>query len=44
SLDQVRASGRTIVAYCPYVRTWLTRHPDYQDLLAPPPAEPPARP
>ncbi|MBU4213724.1 MAG: N-acetyltransferase [Cellulomonas sp.] len=44
ALDEVRASGRTIVPYCPYVRAWLHRHPDYQDLLAPPPAEPPARP
>ena len=33
ALDQVRASNRQIVAYCPYVRAWLRRHPDYQDLV-----------
>ena len=35
SLDQVRASGRRIVAYCPYVRSWLRRHPGYADLVQP---------
>jgi hypothetical protein len=34
ALDQVRDSGRTVIAYCPYVRAWLRRHPDYQDLVA----------
>lgn len=35
ALDQVRASGRRIVAYCPYVRAWLRRHPGYADLEQP---------
>ncbi|MBO3085213.1 GNAT family N-acetyltransferase [Cellulomonas fengjieae] len=33
ALDAVRASGRDVVAFCPYVKAWLGRHPDYQDLL-----------
>jgi predicted GNAT family acetyltransferase len=35
ALDQVRTSGRRIVAYCPYVRAWLRRHPGYADLVQP---------
>ena len=33
ALDDVRASGLRVVALCPYVRGWLQRHEDYQDLL-----------
>ncbi|AEI10696.1 GNAT family N-acetyltransferase [Cellulomonas gilvus] len=33
ALDQVRASGRDVVPLCPYVRAWLGRHPEYQDLV-----------
>jgi uncharacterized protein len=33
ALDAVRDSGRDVVAYCPYVKAWLARHPDYQDLV-----------
>jgi predicted GNAT family acetyltransferase len=39
ALDDIRAQGgRTVLAVCPFVRTWLGRHPDYQDLVygAPP--------
>ncbi|MCL2455566.1 MAG: N-acetyltransferase [Micrococcales bacterium] len=36
SMDLVRESGRQVIAYCPYVRAWLTRHPEYQDLVARP--------
>lgn len=33
ALDDVRDnSARRVVAQCPMVRTWLHRHPDYQDL------------
>jgi predicted GNAT family acetyltransferase len=33
ALDDVRdTSTRRVVAQCPMVRTWLHRHPDYQDL------------
>ena len=34
ALDAVRARGRTIVAECPFVKTFVEEHPDYQDLLA----------
>ena len=35
ALDDVRSSsGRRVVAQCPYVARWLTKHPDYQDLLS----------
>ena len=34
ALDDVRANSqlRVIVA-CPYIRHWLTEHPEYEDLL-----------
>lgn len=33
ALDDVRARGETIVPLCPFVAAWLTRHPDYQNLI-----------
>ncbi len=33
ALDAVRASGRDVVAFCPYVKAWIGRHPEYRDLL-----------
>lgn len=33
ALDSVRASGRDVIALCPYVKAWIRRHPDYADLL-----------
>ena len=35
-LDEARAEGIEIGATCPYVRSYLERHPEYQDLLARP--------
>jgi uncharacterized protein len=32
ALDDVRDSQRRVVASCPYVRSWLSEHPDYADL------------
>jgi predicted GNAT family acetyltransferase len=33
SLDQLRDRGDVrVTASCPFVRTWLRRHPEYQDL------------
>jgi predicted GNAT family acetyltransferase len=32
ALDDARASGLRVVALCPYVRSWIQRHPEYQDL------------
>jgi len=35
ALADVRAHGRTVVARCPFVASYLARHPEEQDLLAP---------
>lgn len=35
-LDDARATGTKIGATCPYLRSYLERHPDEQDLLAAP--------
>jgi uncharacterized protein len=36
ALDQVRAEGLRVVPRCPYVKKWISRHPDYQDLVGAP--------
>jgi predicted GNAT family acetyltransferase len=34
ALDAVRAAGgRDVVPQCPFIKDWIDRHPDYQDLL-----------
>ncbi len=33
ALDWARARGLKVDPVCPYVKTWIQRHPDYQDLL-----------
>jgi hypothetical protein len=33
ALDDVRSSGRTVVARCPYVAEFIDEHPEYADLL-----------
>ncbi len=34
ALDDVRSDGRRkVVARCPFIKAWIDRHPDYQDLL-----------
>ena len=33
ALDDVRASGGRIVARCPFVRSYIEKHPEYQDLV-----------
>ncbi len=33
ALDQVRAAGLKVVAQCPFVKAFIDKHPDYQDLL-----------
>ncbi|TNE61359.1 MAG: N-acetyltransferase [Bacteroidetes bacterium] len=32
-LEHARKEGLKIVVYCPYVRAYLKRHPEYSDLL-----------
>jgi hypothetical protein len=34
SLDDARKRNLTVVATCPYVRSWIGRHPEYEDLIA----------
>lgn len=34
ALDDVRRTGRTVVAHCWYVRRFIDENPDYHDLLA----------
>ena len=33
ALDQVRAAGPTVVAQCPFVKAYIEKHPEYQDML-----------
>jgi len=33
SLDDARKRNLTVVPTCPYVRSWIGRHPEYQDLV-----------
>jgi predicted GNAT family acetyltransferase len=35
ALDDVRAQGLLVVPQCPFLRSWIERHPDYTDLVAP---------
>lgn len=32
ALDEVRTTDQRVVATCPFVRSWIHKHPDYQDL------------
>lgn len=34
ALDDVRALGEQVVAECPFIKAYIDRHPEYQDLLA----------
>jgi predicted GNAT family acetyltransferase len=34
ALDDVRSSGGSVIASCPFVRGWIERHPAYGDLLS----------
>jgi predicted GNAT family acetyltransferase len=33
ALDDVRARGLRVVPICPFIKGWIKRHPDYQDLV-----------
>ncbi len=35
ALDDVRAQGWLVHPYCPFIRTWIKRHPAYADLVDP---------
>lgn len=32
-LDQIRASGRKAVIRCPFLKEWIARHPEYDDIV-----------
>ena len=34
ALDDVRANGHKVIATCPFIKGWIAKHDDYQDLLA----------
>jgi uncharacterized protein len=38
SLDDIRRRGLHVLPICPFTKSWIERHPDYQDLVfgAPP--------
>jgi uncharacterized protein len=40
ALDDIRARGLRLIPICPYVRSWLGRHPEYADLVTRDPAAP----
>jgi predicted GNAT family acetyltransferase len=33
ALDQVRADGLKVIAQCPFVRSYIDKHPEYANLL-----------
>lgn len=33
ALDDVRSVGLGVVPRCPFIRSWIDRHPDYADLV-----------
>ncbi|MGH3239285.1 MAG: GNAT family N-acetyltransferase [Spirillospora sp.] len=33
-LDDLRARGLRVVPICPFIKKWIDRHPDYQELVA----------
>lgn len=35
ALDDTLAAGIAVVPVCPYVKTWLRKHPDYQPRMTP---------
>ncbi|HWE89388.1 MAG TPA: GNAT family N-acetyltransferase [Pseudonocardiaceae bacterium] len=32
-LDDARRAGRAVLPYCPFIRDWIARHPEYVDLV-----------
>ena len=33
SLDDARGRGLSVLPFCPYVASWIKKHPDYADLV-----------
>ena len=40
ALDDIRSRGLRVIPVCPYVRSWIDRHPAYADLVVDDPAPP----
>ncbi len=34
AMDDARAKSRTVVPICPFLSTWLDKHPEYEKLVA----------
>lgn len=34
ALDEAKAAGEKVAPWCPFVRTYIERHPEYQDIVA----------
>ena len=34
ALDDIRDKGGKAVPVCPFIKKWIQKHPDYQDLVA----------
>ncbi|WP_183098744.1 GNAT family N-acetyltransferase [Nocardioides pelophilus] len=34
ALDATRDDGLRVIATCPFIKGWIGKHPDYQDLVA----------
>jgi len=35
SLDNARERGLAVLPYCPYINSWIGKHPEYTDLIPP---------
>ena len=35
SLDDARKRGLAVLPFCPYVNSWIKKHPGYEDLVPP---------
>jgi uncharacterized protein len=33
SLDNARERGLTVLPFCPYIKSWIKKHPDYAELV-----------
>ena len=33
SLDDARARGMSVLPFCPYINSWIKKHPEYTDLV-----------
>jgi uncharacterized protein len=40
ALQDLRERGLRVIPVCPFVRSWLRRHPEYTDLISSDPAMP----